>query len=171
MTTRMIICCTSLDCSELGKSSFEGGGAQRTNEGHGVALWLRPGIRGDDGPLEVILAEGIAGEKLVDVGSVFEMTEHYRQPGRIGTCRWSMSKCCTGTGGVGLLRCSTAFANATGASPGISLVLEGTLPTMPREKVQAAAKYFLYRRHGFEIMDTIQVGSSPSIFPMLCQPR
>jgi hypothetical protein len=81
MTTRMIICCTSLDCSELGKSSFEGGGAQRTNEGHGVALWLRPGVRGDDGPLEVILAESIAGEKLVDVGSVFEMTEHYRPTG------------------------------------------------------------------------------------------
>jgi predicted acetyltransferase len=29
----------------------------------------------------------------------------------------------------------------------------------------------LYRRHGFEIMNTIQVGSSPSIVPMLRQPR
>lgn len=25
----------------------------------------------------------------------------------------------------------------------------------------------LYRRHGFEVRDTIQVGSSPPIFPML----
>src|SRR5882762_6458412 len=31
-----------------------------------------------DGPLEAVLAESIAGGKLVDVGSVFEMTEHYR---------------------------------------------------------------------------------------------
>jgi predicted GNAT family N-acyltransferase len=29
----------------------------------------------------------------------------------------------------------------------------------------------LYQRHGFEIVDTIQVGSSPSIFPMLRQAR
>src|SRR5215471_7838377 len=36
----------------LGASSFEAGAAQRTNDGRGVALWLPPGIRGDDGPLE-----------------------------------------------------------------------------------------------------------------------
>jgi hypothetical protein len=29
----------------------------------------------------------------------------------------------------------------------------------------------LYERHGFEIVDTIQVGSSPSIFPMVRHPR
>jgi len=62
----------------LGKSSFEAGAAQRTSDGYDVALWLPPGVRGDDGPLEAVLAESIAGGKLVDVGSVFEMTEHYR---------------------------------------------------------------------------------------------
>jgi ribosomal protein S18 acetylase RimI-like enzyme len=29
----------------------------------------------------------------------------------------------------------------------------------------------LYRRHGFEIVDTIQIGSAPPIFPMLRQAR
>jgi hypothetical protein len=29
----------------------------------------------------------------------------------------------------------------------------------------------LYERHGFDIAGTIQVGSSPSIFPMLRHPR
>jgi ribosomal protein S18 acetylase RimI-like enzyme len=29
----------------------------------------------------------------------------------------------------------------------------------------------LYRRHGFEVLGTIQVGSSPRIVPMLRQPR
>ena len=29
----------------------------------------------------------------------------------------------------------------------------------------------LYKRHGFEVMGTIQVGSSPPIFPMLRRPR
>src|SRR5215510_14496645 len=44
-------------------SSFEAGAAQRTGDGHGVALWLPPGVRGDDGPLEAVLADSIAGEK------------------------------------------------------------------------------------------------------------
>src|SRR6476620_11484740 len=60
----------------LGASSFEAGAAQRTSDGHGVALWLPPGVRSDEGPLEAVLAESIAGEKQVDVGNVFEMTEH-----------------------------------------------------------------------------------------------
>src|SRR3989442_3137660 len=29
----------------------------------------------------------------------------------------------------------------------------------------------LYQRHGFELLGTIQVGSSPSMFPMLRKPR
>jgi GNAT superfamily N-acetyltransferase len=29
----------------------------------------------------------------------------------------------------------------------------------------------LYERHGFEIVDTIQVGSSPCIFPMIRNPQ
>ena len=51
----------------LGASSFEAGAAQCTSDGHGVALWLPPGIRGDDGPLEAVLAESVAGEKEADV--------------------------------------------------------------------------------------------------------
>src|SRR5215468_11600155 len=44
----------------LGKNSFEGGAAQRTDDGLGVALWLSPGVHGDDGPLEAVIAESIA---------------------------------------------------------------------------------------------------------------
>ena len=62
----------------LGTSSFDAGTAQCTSDGDGVALWLPPGIRDDDGPLEALLAESVAREKQADVGRVFEMTEHYR---------------------------------------------------------------------------------------------
>jgi hypothetical protein len=99
----------------LGKSSFEAGAAQRTSDGYDVALWLPPGVRGDDGPLEAVLAESIAGGKLVDVGSVFEMTEHYRptEP------HWYFSligvEVLHWNEGVGLPCCSMAFANATGS--------------------------------------------------------
>ena len=43
----------------LGKNSFEGGAAQRTTDGLGVALWLSPGVHGDDGPLGAVIAESI----------------------------------------------------------------------------------------------------------------
>ena len=41
----------------LGTSSFEAGAAQRTSDGLGVALWLPPGVHGEDGPLEAVIAE------------------------------------------------------------------------------------------------------------------
>jgi ribosomal protein S18 acetylase RimI-like enzyme len=143
----------------LGKSSFEAGAAQRTSDGYGVALWLPPGVRGDDGPLEAVLARSIAGGKLVDVGSVFEMTEQYRptEP------HWYLSLI-----GVEVLHRNEGC--------GATLLQHG-LRQCDREHRPAylwssnPMNTSLYRRHGFEIMDTIQVGSSPSIFPMLRQPR
>jgi hypothetical protein len=51
----------------LGKPSFEGGGAQRTDDGLGVALWLPPGVHGDDGPVEAVIAESIVEEKQAEV--------------------------------------------------------------------------------------------------------
>src|SRR5262249_39133544 len=36
----------------LGTSSFKAGAAERTSDGLGVALWLPPGVHGEDGPLE-----------------------------------------------------------------------------------------------------------------------
>ena len=108
----------------LGTSSFEAGAAQYTSDGHGVALWLPPGIRGDDGPLEAVLAESVAGEKQADVGHVFEMTEHYRptEPhwylSLIGVEMLHRNK------GCGLPCCPRSSPMRPGASPGISLVLE-----------------------------------------------
>ena len=62
----------------LGKNSFEGGAAQRTSDGLGVALWLSPGVHGDDGPVEAVIARSIAEEKQAEVAALFEQTEHYR---------------------------------------------------------------------------------------------
>jgi ribosomal protein S18 acetylase RimI-like enzyme len=143
----------------LGTSSFEAGAAQCTSDGHGVARWLPPGIRGDDGPLEAVLAESVAGEKQADVGRAFEMTEHYRptEP------HWYLSLI-----GVEVLHRNKGC--------GATLLQHG-LRQCDREHRPAylwssnPQNTSLYRRHGFEIMDTIQVGSSPSIFPMLRQPR
>src|ERR1700730_15697074 len=55
----------------LGRSSFAGAGAQRTRAGLGVAIWLPPGVRGDDAPLEAVIAGSMVGEKQAEVATVF----------------------------------------------------------------------------------------------------
>ncbi len=143
----------------LGTNSFKAGAAQRTGDGLGVALWLPPGVHGDDGPLEAIIAESIAGEKQADVGAVFGRTERYRptEP------HWYLSLV-----GVEALHRNKGFGAA---------LLQHGLRQCDREHCAAylwssnSLNISLYQRHGFEIAGTIQVGSSPSIFPMLRHAR
>ena len=143
----------------LGTSSFEARAAQRTTDGFGVALWLPPGVHGDEGPLEAVIAESVAGEKQAEVGSVFERTEHYRP----AEPHWYLS----------LIGVEALHRNK---GCGATLLQHG-LRQCDREHCAAylwssnAQNISLYQRHGFEIVDTIQVGSSPCIFPMLRQAR
>jgi GNAT superfamily N-acetyltransferase len=143
----------------LGANSFEAGAAQRTSDGLGVALWLPPGVHGDDGPLEAVIAESITGEKQAEVSTVFERTEHYRptEP------HWYLSLI-----GVDALHRNKGC--------GATLLQQG-LGQCDREHRPAylwssnRQNTSLYLRHGFEIVDTIQIGSSPGIFPMLRRAR
>ena len=143
----------------LGKPSFEGGAAQRTNDGLGVALWLPPGVHGDDGPLEVVIAESIVEEKQAEVAAVFEQTEHYRP----AEPHWYLS----------LIGVEALHRNkGRGAA-----LLEHRLRQCDREHLPAylwssnPLNTSLYQRHGFEIAGTIREGSSPSIYPMLRSAR
>ena len=143
----------------LGTSSFEAGAAERTADGLGVALWLPPGIHGDDGPLEAVIGETIAVGKQADVGAMLERTEDYRpkEP------HWYLSLI-----GVEVLHRSMACGAA---------LLHHGLRQCDREHFPAylwssnRLNTSLYERHGFEIVAAIQVGSSPSIFPILRRVR
>lgn len=143
----------------LAMSSFASGAAQRTSDGLGVALWLPPGVHGDDGPLEAVIAESIVGEKQDEVAAVFERTEHYRPTGP----HWYLSLI-----GVEALHRNKGCGAA---------LLQHGLRQCDREHLPAylwssnPLNTSLYERHGFEIVGTIQVGSSPSIFPMLRHAR
>jgi len=143
----------------LGKNSFEEGTAQRTNDGLGVALWLPPGVYGDNGPLEAIIAGSIAEEKQAEVAAVFERTEHYRP----AEPHWYLSL-------IGV----EALHRMRGCG---AALLEHRLRQCDRQHLPAylwssnPLNTSLYQRHGFEIADTIRVGSSPSIYPMLRSAR
>jgi GNAT superfamily N-acetyltransferase len=143
----------------LATSSFEAGAAQRTDDTLGVALRLPPGVHGDDGPLEAVIAESMVGEKQAKAAAVFERTEHYRPTER----HWYLSLI-----GVEALHRNKGCGAA---------LLQHRLRQCDREHLPAylwssnPLNTSLYERHGFEIATTIQVGSSPSIFPMLRHAR
>jgi ribosomal protein S18 acetylase RimI-like enzyme len=143
----------------LAASSFAAGTAQRTDDGIGVALWLPPGVHSDDGRLAVVIAETIHGKLQAEVSTLFERTDHYRP----AEPHWYLS----------LIGVATSHQHK---GRGSALLRHGL-----REcdlKHQAAYLWSsnprnttLYGKFGFEVMDTIQVGSSPPIFPMLRRAR
>ena len=139
----------------LGTSSFDAGAAQRTNNGLGVALWLPPGVHGDIGPLEAVIADSMVEKKQAEVATVFERTENYRP----AEPHWYLSLI-----GVEALHRNKGCGAA---------LLQNGLRRCDQEHLPAylwssnPLNISLYERHGFEISGTIQVGSSPSIFPML----
>jgi hypothetical protein len=139
----------------LGASSFEAGEARRTNDGLGVALWLPPGVHGDDRPLEAVITGSLAGMKQAEVSAVFERTEHYRP----SEAHWYLS----------LIGVEALHRNR---GRGAVLLQQG-LRHSDREHLPAylwssnPLNTSLYERHGFAVVGRIQVGSSPPIFPML----
>ena len=143
----------------LGASSFEAGAAQRTSDGLGVALWLPPRVHGEDGPLEAVIAESIVGEKQTEVAAIFERTEHYRP----SEPHWYLSLI-----GVEALHRN----NGCGAA-----LLQHRLRECDQAHLPAylwssnQLNTTLYERHGFQVVEVIKEGSSPSIFPMLRNAR
>lgn len=143
----------------LGASSFQAGAAERTEDGLGVAIWLPPGVHGDDTALEAVIGESIVAEKQAEVAAVFERTEDYRptEP------HWYLSLI-----GVEALHRNKGCGAA---------LLQHRLRQCDRKHLPAylwssnPLNISLYERHGFEISGTIQVGSSPPIFPMLRHAR
>ena len=139
----------------LGASSFKARAAQRTTDGHGVALWLPPGVDGDEKPLLTVLAQTINGDRSAEVDAVFERTERYRP----NEPHWYLS----------LIGVEVRHRNK-GCGSGL---LKHGLCRCDRERLPAylwssnPLNTSLYQRNGFEIVGSIQVGSSPPIFPML----
>jgi len=113
----------------------------------------------DTALVEAVIADSVAGDLQGDVGAVFEMTEHHRP----SEPHWYLSLI-----GVDPLHRNKGCGAA---------LLEHALYCCDKEHRAAylwssnKQNTSLYQRHGFEVVTTIQVGSSPPIFPMLRRPR
>jgi len=129
----------------------EGGGA--------AAMWLPPGVEPDSERLELLTEQHSPRERLADMTKVFEQMGrfHPEEP-----C-WYLpligaDPACQGRGyGSALLRYALEAVDRTGGSA----YLESSNPR----------NIALYERHGFEVLGSIQAGSSPTIVPMLRRPK
>lgn len=143
----------------FGAAAYDHGSADLRDDGSGAALWLPPGVAPDVETLDRLIRENADPAILPDVEAIFEAMDEYHpevphwylpligvDPARQGR----------GTGDA-LMRHATARCDRDG----VPAYLESSNPrNIP-----------LYQRHGFEILGTIQVGSSPVLTPMLRPPR
>lgn len=138
--------------------AFEHGSADVADGCVGAALWLPPHVQPDGEELSALMQRSADPRVQPDLFSMMEQMEafHPEMP-----CWYlplvGVDQSCQGRGhGSALL----AHALARCDRDGVPAYLESTNPdNLP-----------LYKRHGFEVMGEIQVGSSPAMVPMIRQP-
>jgi ribosomal protein S18 acetylase RimI-like enzyme len=143
----------------LAGRAFEHNTAYYTDGYSGAALWLPPGILPDKDPLIAQLQQSVSEQDQAEVFAVFEQMDHYHP----SEPHWYLPLL-----GVELAQQGNGYGSA---------LLQHTLMQCDRDQKLAylestnATNLPLYKRHGFELLGTIQLGTSPAIFPMLRHPR
>lgn len=125
----------------------------------GAALWLPPGVEPDGERMSAIAEKCVPADVQPEFAGVFEQMAGYHphEP------HWylpiiGVDPALQGRGfGAALMRHAAQRFDRDGA---IAYLESSNARNIP-----------LYQRHGFEILGTVRVGSSPEIVPMLRMPR
>lgn len=139
----------------FGGNGFAHGAAHLAGGGRAAAMWLPPGVEPDNDRLEALTAKHTPEHQRADMDRVFAQMESYhpKEP-----CWYlpliGVDPVCQGRGyGSALLRHALAECDRNR----MPAYLESSNPrNIP-----------LYQRHGFEIIGSIQAGTSPTVVPML----
>jgi ribosomal protein S18 acetylase RimI-like enzyme len=125
----------------------------------GAALWLPPEVHPDEDELVGVIQRTVAEREKGDLLAVFEQmgSYHPHEP------HWY----------VPLIGVEPTHQNH---GYGSALMQHALLPcdrdqTLAYLESSNPRNIPLYQRHGFEVLGTIQVGTSPPLFPMLRKPR
>ena len=143
----------------FGGHGFELGTAHLVDGGPAAAMWLPPGVDPDSDGLAALAESHTPDEQRDDMERVFAQMETYHPS---EPCWYlpliGVDPVCQGRGyGSALLRHALEQCDRDG----MPAYLESSNPrNIP-----------LYQRHGFEIMGTIQSGTSPAVVPMLRRRR
>jgi ribosomal protein S18 acetylase RimI-like enzyme len=125
----------------------------------GAALWLPPGVRPDEDTLSTLMQRTGSAEFRKDGAAVFDQMgrHHPSEP------HWYLPII-----GVDPVHQGKGYGGALMKHALIACDRDHTLAYLESSNPKNIP---LYERHGFKLMGTIQVGSSPQIFPMLRTPR
>jgi ribosomal protein S18 acetylase RimI-like enzyme len=143
----------------FGRRAFPNGSAFCTDDCAGTALWLPPGVHPDQEELGAVIESTVAPSLAPEIAAVFEQmaTYHPAEP------HWYLPLIGVDPAhqGEGLGDALMAHALAQCDRDHAPAYLESSNPrNIP-----------FYQRHGFETLGAIQVGSSPTLVPMLRRPH
>ena len=139
----------------FGGKAFEQGTGHQVSGFRGAALWLPPGVNPDQEALGAVMQESVGADRLEQVSAVFEQMAGYHP----SEPHWYLPMI-----GVDPANQGKGYGSA---------LLRHALLQCDRDHVAAylessnPANVPLYERHGFVVLGTIQLGSSPPIIPML----
>jgi ribosomal protein S18 acetylase RimI-like enzyme len=140
-------------------AALEHGSADCVDNYAGAALWLPPGVHPDEKALFTLVQNTIPEPDRAEVFALLEQMEsrhpaepHWYLP-MIGVDPAQQRK------GYGSALLKHALERCD-SDDKLAYLESSSLKNLP-----------LYERHGFELLGTIQVGSSPPLFPMLRRPR
>jgi len=143
----------------FGGSAFEQNSAYHIQNYVGAALWLPPNVHPDEEGLTKLFQDSFDGTQLDEIFSLFEQMDNFHPD---EPC-WHLA----------FIAVDPAQQNK---GYGLAL-MEHTLEAVDNDKKLAClestneANLSLYQRHGFELIGNIQAGNSPSMFPMVREPR
>jgi ribosomal protein S18 acetylase RimI-like enzyme len=143
----------------FGGNAFSHSGAYCTNDYIGVALWLPPGVQPNEQRLTEIIESTVSASLRADAFGMFERMASYHP----NAPHWYLPLIGVDPAhqGKGHGDALMAYALQRCDHDHVAAYLESTNPrNIP-----------LYERHGFEVLGTIQIGSSPPLVPMLRGPR
>ncbi|MGK9164710.1 GNAT family N-acetyltransferase [Inquilinus limosus] len=138
----------------LGGTAFADGTAWQVDDHAGAALWLRPGAHSDEESLGALIETTIPPERQGELGAMIEQMARYHpvEPHwylpLIGVDPAHQGRGC----GAALLQAALRRCD----QDHLPAYLDSTNP----------ANIGLYKRHGFEVVGTIQTESSPLLIPM-----
>jgi ribosomal protein S18 acetylase RimI-like enzyme len=140
-------------------AAFEHGSADCVDGYSAAALWLPPDIHADEEAVFKLLQESVPEREQAEVFGLFEqMDAHHPAEPHWYLPMIGVDPAEQGNGyGSALLKHALARCDA-----------DDKLAYLESTSLKSLR---LYERHGFELLGTIQVGSSPPLFPMLRKPR
>jgi ribosomal protein S18 acetylase RimI-like enzyme len=143
----------------FGGKAFTHTGAYLADGHAAAALWLAPGVGPDEDTLSALLERTAPAALQRDIFALLEQMGRYHP----SEPHWYLPLI-----GVDPLRQNRGYGSA---------LMKHALAACDRDGVPAYLEstnpknVALYERHGFELLGTIEAGSSPPLFPMLRQAR